>query len=82
MIEETGYKPSAQAQTLRTKRTNLIRGDYPEDQFRVHQPYGGGDQRCTVRAGYQLLLANTDNDEKEEVKYFVCWLRIRSMELS
>ena len=24
VIEETGYKPSAQAQTLRTKKTNLI----------------------------------------------------------
>ena len=37
VIEETGYKPSAQAQMLRTKKDEADRCDYPEDQFRIHQ---------------------------------------------
>ena len=69
VIEETGYKPSAQAQTLRTKRTNLIGVIIPKINSASISRMVAGISVVLSRAGYQLLLANTDNDEKEEVKY-------------
>ena len=50
VIEETGYKPSAQAPDAEDEEDESDRGDYPEDQFRIHQPYGGGNQRSAVQS--------------------------------
>ena len=69
VIEETGYKPSAQAQTLRTKKTNLIGVIIPKINSASISRMVAGISAVLSKAGYQLLLANTDNDEKEEVKY-------------
>ena len=69
VIEETGYKPSAQAQMLRTKKTNLIGVIIPKINSDSISRMVAGISIVLSRAGYQLLLANTDNDEKEEVKY-------------
>lgn len=69
VIEETGYKPSAQAQTLRTKKTNLIGVIIPKINSDSISRMVAGISVVLSKAGYQLLLANTDNDEKEEVKY-------------
>lgn len=69
VIGETGYKPSAQAQTLRTKKTNLIGVIIPKINSASISRMVAGISAVLSKAGYQLLLANTDNDEKEEVKY-------------
>lgn len=69
VIEETGYKPSAQAQMLRTKKTNLIGVIIPKINSDSIGRMVAGVSSVLSKAGYQLLLANTDNDEKEEVKY-------------
>lgn len=69
VIEETGYKPSAQAQMLRTKKTNLVGVIIPKINSESISRMVAGISVVLSKAGYQLLLANTDNDEKEEVKY-------------
>lgn len=38
VIQETGYQPSSQAQTLRTKKTTSHRCHPSKDQFRYHKP--------------------------------------------
>lgn len=69
VIEETGYKPSTQAQTLRTKKTNVIGVIIPKINSESISRMVAGISTELTKAGYQLLLANTNNDEKEEVKY-------------
>lgn len=69
VVEETGYKPSAQAQMLRTKKTNLVGVIIPKINSDSISRMVAGISVVLSNAGYQLLLANTDNDEKEEVKY-------------
>ncbi len=68
VIEETGYKPSAQAQMLRTKKTNLIGVIIPKINSDSISRMVAGISIVLSRAGYQHLLAHTDHDEYEEVK--------------
>jgi len=69
VIQETGYKPSNQAQTLRTKKTKLVGVILPKiNSHTVSRMVAGiGDELS--QKGYQLLLANTNNDLEEELKY-------------
>lgn len=69
IIDETGYKPSAQAQMLRTRKTNLIGVIIPKINSDSISRMVAGISLVLKDHGYQLLLANTDNDEKEEVEY-------------
>ena len=69
VIDETGYRPSAQAQTLRTKKTNLVGVIIPKINSDSIGRMVAGISLVLSQAGYQLLLANTDNNEKEEIKY-------------
>ena len=48
VIEETGYRPSVQARTLRTKRACLV-GVIVQDQFRVDQQDYRGNWSGTFR---------------------------------
>lgn len=69
VIEETGYQPSAQAQILRTKRTKLVGVIIPKINSDSVSRMVAGISGVLSQAGYGLLLANTDNDEEEELKY-------------
>ena len=69
VIEETGYKPSAQAQMLRTKKTRLIGVILPKINSDSISHVVAGISTVLSQKGYQLLLANTDNDEKKELEY-------------
>lgn len=69
VIDETGYIPSAQAQMLRTKKTQLIGVIIPKINSESVGHMVSGIGQVLSKEGYQLLLANTDNDEKEELKY-------------
>ena len=69
VIEETGYRPSAQAQILRTKRTKLVGVIIPKINSDSISRMVAGISSVLSAAGYEILLANTDNNEKEELKY-------------
>lgn len=69
VIQETGYQPSSQAQMLRTKKTGLIGVIIPKINSEAVSRMVAGISLVLAKAGFQLLLANTDNKEKEELKY-------------
>ena len=59
-----GYQPSAQAQVLRTKRTKLVGVIIPKINSDSISRMVAGISSVLSDAGYELLLANTDNNEK------------------
>lgn len=69
VVDETGYRPSAQAQTLRTKKTKMIGVILP----RINSPAMGsvvsGILNILDQNDYRLLLANTQNNLKKEIEY-------------
>lgn len=68
-ISETGYVRSNQARALRTGSTRLIGVIVPKiDSESVSRITAGIGQVLRER-GYQMLLANTSNDEAREVEY-------------
>ena len=69
VIQETGYQPSSQAQTLRTKKTSLIGVILPKINSDTISREVTGISDILTRRGYQLILANTNNDLEEELKY-------------
>lgn len=69
VIEETGYRPSSQAQTLRTKRTRMIGVVLPKINSSSIGRMVAGISGVLSENGYQMLLANTDNDIEEELNY-------------
>lgn len=69
VIEETGYIPSTQAQMLRTKRTGLVGVIIPKINSDSISRIVAGIGDILHGEGYQLLLATTNNDEKEELEY-------------
>lgn len=69
VIEETGYQPSAQAKMLRTKKTGLIGVIIPKINSDTVSRMVAGISDVLAKNGYQLLLANTNNDIEEELKY-------------
>lgn len=69
VIKETGYVPSSQAQTLRTKRTKLIGVIIPKiDSDSISQVVAGVGEVLSQH-GYQMLLANTDNQNNRELEF-------------
>lgn len=69
IIEETGYQPSSQAQMLRTKKTRLIGVILPKINSDTVSRMVAGISDILASRGYQLLLANTNNNIEEELKY-------------
>ena len=65
VIEETGYQPSSQAQMLRTKKTKLVGVIIPKINSDTVGRMVAGISDVLNRSGYQLLLANTDNNLEE-----------------
>lgn len=69
VIQETGYVPSSHAQTLRTKKTKLIGVIIPKiDSDSISQVVAGISEVLSAE-GYQMLLANTENDPEKELEY-------------
>ncbi|MBS6398237.1 MAG: LacI family DNA-binding transcriptional regulator [Clostridiales bacterium] len=69
VIEETGYQPSSHAQTMRTNKTNVIGVIIPKISSESVGKMVGGISHVLSAQGYQILLADTENDEEEEVRY-------------
>ncbi len=69
VVEKTGYTPSAQAQMLRNKRTKLVGIIIPKINSESISRMVAGISEIFSETEYQLIMANTFNDEKEELKY-------------
>ena len=69
VIDETGYIPSTQAQTLRTKKTKIIGVIIPKiDSDSISQVVAGIGEVLNEK-GYKMLLANTDNHDEKEIEF-------------
>lgn len=70
VVEETGYRPSLQAQTLRTRKTRLIGVILPKiDSAAAMGSVVAGILSVINDNGYQMLLADTQSDPKKELEY-------------
>ena len=69
VIEETGYRPLAQAQALRTRKTRTIGIILPKiDSFSIGNVIAGIGPVLEEK-GFQMLLADTRNDPARELEY-------------
>ena len=69
VVEETGYRPSLQAQTLRTKRTMTVGVIVPKiDSYSAGRVVAGITSVLEER-GYRLLLAVSDQKPEKEWEY-------------
>lgn len=69
VVEETGYRPSMQAQMLRTHKTRMIGVILPRIDSASIGSMVSGILSVLNEQGYQLLLADTQNNEKKELEY-------------
>ena len=69
VVEETGYRPSVQAQTLRTKKTKMIGVIVPKIASASIGRVVEGILSVLNKSGYQMLLAVTQNNPKKELEY-------------
>ena len=69
VVEQTGYRPSIQAQTLRTKKTKMIGVIVPKIASASIGKIVEGVLSVLNESGYQMLLAVTQNDPKKELEY-------------
>lgn len=67
-VAETGYRPSMQAQMMRTRRTRQIGVIMPRLSSESCARMVEGISRVLDEQGYQLLLVNTANDNTREIK--------------
>ena len=68
-IQETGYVPSAHAQTMRTKRTKVVGVVIPKVNSESISLVVAGISEELSQAGYELLLGNTGNNQEQELRY-------------
>lgn len=69
VIEQTGYVPSRQAQLLRTGRSRLVGVILPTITSESMGRVVHGISHALASSDFQMLLANTENDEKKELEY-------------
>ena len=69
VIEETGYQPSLQAQTLRTGKTKTIGVSAPKMSSASLGSVIEGVLSVLNESGYQMLLSVTQNDHEKEIEY-------------
>lgn len=69
VVEETGYRPSVQAQTLRTKKTIMIGVILPKIDSASIGCMVAGILNVLNESGYQLLIADTQNNPEKELEY-------------
>ena len=69
VIQETGYRPLAQAQALRTRKTKTVGIILPKiDSFSISNIVAGIDSILDAK-GFQILLADTHNNPARELDY-------------
>lgn len=68
-VEKTGYRPSVQAQTLRTRKTKMIGVIVPKIASASIGKVVEGILSVLNESGYQMLLAVTQNDPQKELEY-------------
>lgn len=73
VVEETGYRPSLQAQTLRTRKTKMIGVIVPKIASASIGRIVEGILSVLNPAGYQMLLAVTQNDPEKELEYLAAF---------
>jgi LacI family transcriptional regulator, repressor for deo operon, udp, cdd, tsx, nupC, and nupG len=68
-VEQMGYAPNSVARNLRTRRSNKILVTVPD----ISNPFFSliiqGIEGAAQRAGYTVLLGNTQHDERHEERY-------------
>ena len=69
VVEETGYRPSLQAQTLRTKKTKIIGVILPKIDSSSMGRVVSGILSVLDDHGYRLMLADTQSNPGKEVEY-------------
>ena len=69
VIEETGYKPSVMAQTLRSKKTRLVGVVIPRINSHSISNVAEGISGILSEAGYDMLLATTYNNYEKELDF-------------
>ena len=69
VIEENGYVPSQQAQTLRTGKSRMVGVIVPRIDSESISRVVAGISKVLEAQGYRLLLANTDNNIQKELEY-------------
>lgn len=73
VVEETGYRPSLQAQMLRTKKTKMIGVIVPKVASASIGRIVEGLLSIINEKGYQMLLAVTQNDSEKELEYLAAF---------
>ena len=73
VVEETGYRPSLQAQTLRTRKTKMIGVVAPRVASASIGRVVEGILSVLNESGYQMLLAVTQNNPKKELEYLAAF---------
>lgn len=68
-IEKTGFKPQRQAQSMRTKKTNLIGVVVPKISTETAPRVVEGISDELSTHGYDMLIANTNLDIEKEIEY-------------
>ena len=69
VIQETGYQPSMQARTLRTKKACIVGVVVPKINSESISRVTEGVGQVLSERGYHMLLASTDNQADKEVMY-------------
>lgn len=75
IIQETGYVPSRHAQQLRTGKTGLVGVIIPKINSQSVSRMVAGITCVLAENRYQVVLANTNNNEAEEVDYLRLFAR-------
>lgn len=69
VIEETGYTPSVSARTLRSNKCNLLGVIVPKISSESVARVVSGITDALQNSGYNIILANTDNDIEKELEF-------------
>ncbi len=69
VVKATGYSPSQHAKSLRTGKSNTVGVIIPKINSASVSRMVAGMTPVFAERGYQVLLANTDNDAAREVSY-------------
>ena len=69
VIEETGYVPSENAKSLRTKKTKVIGVILPKISTETSSRLVRGMDEVLAREGYQILLATSNLEPEKEIEY-------------
>lgn len=69
VIQETGYRPAAAAQSLRSKVTDYVGVIVPKISSDAVSRVTAGITQVLSQQGYLCLLANTDNEPEQELTY-------------